>query len=151
VQLNNRKEYEVILHSYFQGEADQNLKLKKSWLESDLWNRIRISPQELPTGELTVLPGFEYFRMSHKKIQAQTATGKIVMGDSISTYSLLYPELKRELKIYFTSKFPHTIERWEETHPNGLQTTATKLKRIKSPYWGQNSNKFNHLRDSLGL
>jgi hypothetical protein len=151
VQLNNRKDFDIQAHSYFEGEADQQIDLPKSWLESDLWNRIRINPEELPTGDFTILPSFEYFRMSHKKIALHTATGSLAQGDSISSYTLSYTDLDRELKIYFSSQFPYTIERWEETHANGLITTAEKMKRIRSAYWGQNSNKDLRMRDSLGL
>ena len=151
VQLNNRKDFDIQAHSYFEGEADQQIDLPKSWLESDLWNRIRINPEELPTGDFTILPSFEYFRMSHKKIAPHTATGSLAQGDSISSYTLSYTDLDRELKIYFSSQFPYTIERWEETHANGLITTAEKMKRIRSAYWGQNSNKDLRMRDSLGL
>jgi len=150
-QLNNKEEYEIWGHSYFEGEADQQLNLPKTWLESELWSRIRINPEELPTGDFTMLPSFEYFRMSHQKIGIHTANGNLVKGDSISTYSLSYTDLDRELKIYFTSTFPYSIERWEETHANGLTSTGEKLKRIKTAYWRQNSNEYIHLRDSLSL
>ncbi|MEM7086902.1 MAG: septum formation inhibitor Maf [Bacteroidota bacterium] len=151
VQLNNRRNFEIQAHSYFEGEADQQIDLPKSWMESDLWSRIRINPEELPTGNFSILPSFEYFRMSHKKIATHTATASLMKGDSISSYSLSYTDLDRELKIYFSSQFPYTIERWEETHANGLKTTAEKMKRMRSAYWGQNSNKYSSLRDSLGL
>lgn len=151
LQLNNKKSFEIEVHSYFEGEADQEIIMPKSWLESELWNRIRMNPEELPTGEITILPSFEYFRMSHRKIAAHKASGNLVKGDSISTYTLTYQGLKRELKIFFSSDFPYTIERWEETHANGLITTAVKMKRLKTAYWGQNSNKYLRLRDSLSL
>lgn len=151
VQLNNHKDFEIMLHSYFETEADQVFDIEKTWLESDLWNWIRINPDELPVGEFSMIPSFEYFRMSHKEISAHQATASIMVGDSISKYSVEYPTLKRKLKIYFSSEFPHTIERWEETHANGQVTSAGKLKRINTPYWQQNSTKFAHLRDSLGL
>lgn len=151
VQLNNRKDFEIMAHSYFEGEGDLELELPKSWQESEIWNRVRINPEELPTGEFTMLPSFEYFRMSHKKMATHLATGALVKGDSISTYTISYVDMKRELKIYFSSAFPYTIERWEETHPNGLRTTAEKMKRIRSPYWAKNDNADIHLRDSLGL
>lgn len=151
VQLNNKKNFNIQAHSYFEGEADQQIDLPKNWLESDLWSRIRINPEELPTGDFTMLPSFEYFRMSHKKIAAHPANATLMKGDSISSYTLSYTDLNRELKIYFSSEFPYTIERWEETHANGLKTTAEKMKRIRSAYWGQNSNKHLSLRDSLGL
>ncbi|MAL59180.1 MAG: septum formation inhibitor Maf [Flavobacteriaceae bacterium] len=151
VQLNNKMEFEITSHSYFEGEADQNLSLPKTWLESEIWNLIRINPNQLPTGDLSVLPSFEYFRMSHQKIESKNAYGKLMQGDSLSTYTLEYPEIKRSLAIYFNSQSPYEIERWEETHPNGLKTTAEKLRRIKSKYWSQNGTQFEFLRDSLLL
>ena len=151
VQLNNRTEFEITSHSYFEGEADKILNLPKTWLESEFWNLIRINPNELPTGDITVLPSFEYFRMSHTPTEAKNAYGKLMQGDSISSYTLEYPEINRTLSIYFQTKSPYEIERWEETHPNGLKTTAQKLRRIKSNYWSQNSIQYEYLRDSLAL
>ena len=152
VQLNNENPYyEVQLHSYFEGEADQKLSLTKTWMEDELWNLIRINPDELPTGDISIIPSFEFFRMSHQEIKAHNAYGKLMQGDSISSYTLAYEGLKRELTIYFTSTFPYAIERWEEIHPNGLKSSAEKLKRIKSDYWTKNSTEFEYLRDTLLL
>lgn len=152
VQLNNKKKFEVESHSYFEGEADQMFKLEKTWLENELFNLIRINPEELPTGDnISIIPSFEYARMSHKKPKAYMASASLKKGDSISSYTLAYDNEPRQLKIYFSSDFPFTIERWEETHANGLVTTAVKKKRIKTAYWSQNSNKHTFLRDSLGI
>ncbi|MEZ4859177.1 MAG: septum formation inhibitor Maf [Flavobacteriaceae bacterium] len=151
VQLNGKKNFEIVSHSYFEGEADQELSITKTWLESELWNIIRLNPNELPTGDIQVLPSFEYFRMSHQEIKPHEAYGKLMQGDSITTYTLEYPAIKRSLSIYFNSHFPYEIERWEEIHPNGLKTTAEKLHRITSKYWSQNGTQFEFLRDSLLL
>lgn len=151
IQLNNRKDFEIMAHSYFDGEADQQLNISKTWLENEIWNLIRINPNDLPTGTISILPSFDYFRMSHQPIAAQTASGNLIQGDSITTYTLSYTDIKRELKIYFNSNFPYTIERWEETHANGLKSTAEKLARIQTAYWSKNSNRYLSLRDSLGL
>ncbi|WP_432411225.1 septum formation inhibitor Maf [Rasiella sp. SM2506] len=151
VQLNNREDFKIQSHSYFEGEADQEFSLEKTWLENDLWSYIRMNPEELPTGDFTMIPSFEYFRMSHKKIEAHEASASVTVGDSISNYEVMYPSLKRKLKIYFSSTFPYTIERWEETNANGLVTSAEKMKRIQTAYWNQKSTTFEHLRDTLGL
>jgi len=151
VQLNNKEDYNIRSHSYFEGEADQEFSLEKVWLENDIWTRIRINPEELPTGEFQMLPSFEFFRMSHLDIKPATADAILQQGDSISSYSVTYPELKRSLSIYFNSKPPYEIERWEQVHPNGLTSTAEKMKRIRSAYWGQNSKQFEYLRDTLQL
>eukprot|EP00179_Madagascaria_erythrocladioides_P009082 CAMPEP_0198312098 /NCGR_PEP_ID=MMETSP1450-20131203/3609_1 /TAXON_ID=753684 ORGANISM="Madagascaria erythrocladiodes, Strain CCMP3234" /NCGR_SAMPLE_ID=MMETSP1450 /ASSEMBLY_ACC=CAM_ASM_001115 /LENGTH=291 /DNA_ID=CAMNT_0044015033 /DNA_START=17 /DNA_END=889 /DNA_ORIENTATION=+ len=135
MQLNNRNGYEIESHSYFEGEADQELKFPTVWLESELWNLIRISPEELPTGNFEILPGFEFARMSHKKLEVAEASATLEKENGLSTYTLSYPKLNRTLSIQFTSDFPYAIESWEESHPNGLTTTAEKIKRMKAPYW----------------
>ena len=151
IQLNNKKNFEVMSHSYFEGEADQKISLPKTWLENEIWNMIRIAPDELPMGEIDIIPSFEFTRMRHVNVSAVKATASSTSADGLTTYTLDYPELNRSIAITYSSEFPYEIERWEEKHPNGLITTAEKIKRIRSAYWGQNSNKDLVLRDSLGL
>ncbi len=157
MQLNNTDKFEIISHSYFEGEADQNLNIDKVLLENELWNLIRINPEELPTGDFMMIPSFEYIRLDHKKIQPYKANASITKKGKEHIYTVNYPDLPRQLVIYFNSSFPFEIEKWEEssfTNPNdtlGLKTTAIKIKRLRTNYWTQNSNKDIKLRDSLGL
>jgi hypothetical protein len=157
-QLNNRKKFEIDSHSYFENEADEILSLPKTWLENEIWNLIRINPEELPTGNIDIIPSFEFLRLRHKPMKAYPAIISLKQGDSLSIYEIEYPELERDLTIYFNTSFPFEIEKWEETFMSGfgsealaLTTSATKIKRIKTAYWAQNSNKDVILRDSLGL
>ncbi|MCB0466406.1 MAG: septum formation inhibitor Maf [Aequorivita sp.] len=157
MQLNNRKDFEIESHSYFQGEADQELALQKTYLENELWNLIRINPEELPTGDVVIIPSFDFIRLKHKEIKEYKAFASLKQGDSISIYTLNYPDLQRQLMLFFHSTFPYEIEKWEEVNAAGqndtiqLKTTATKLKRIKSDYWTKNRNEHLGLRDSLEL
>ena len=157
MQLNNRENFEIESHSYFQGEADQKLSLPKTYLENELWNLIRINPEELPTGDVMIIPSFEYLRLRHKEIKEHNAFASLKQGDSITIYTLNYPDLQRQLMLFFSSTFPYEIEKWEEVNAADqndtlrLKTTATKLKRIKSDYWTKNRNENLNLRDSLQL
>lgn len=157
IQLNNRKDFEIESHSYFEGEADQKLSLKKTWLENELWNLIRINPEELPTGDLMIIPSFEYLKLYHKEIREHNAFASLKQGDSITIYTLNYNDLQRQLMVFFKSTFPYGIEKWEEVNVAAqndtlrLRTTATKIKTIRTDYWNQNRNEFTHLRDTLGL
>ncbi|WP_298556391.1 septum formation inhibitor Maf [uncultured Algibacter sp.] len=153
-QLNNRKQFEVMSHSYFEGEADQNFKLDKAILENELWTKLRINPKSLPTGELKIIPSLEFTRLKHKTIKAHKASATLTEN----RYSIKYPELNRTLSITFNPKFPYDILSWEETFKSGfganaktLTTKATKLKTIKLPYWQKNSNKDKVLRETLQL
>lgn len=145
-QLNNREQFEIMSHSYFEREADERFKIDKTILENELWTKLRINPELLPTGNLQIVPSLEYTRLRHKTIKAYKATATLNAG----VYTINYPSLNRTLTIHFNSNFPHDILSWEET--TGNQTTkATKLKTIKSPYWNKNSNKDLVLRDTLQL
>ena len=157
-QLNNKRQYEIESHSYFEGEADQKLSLPKTWLENELWSLIRFNPEELPTGEAQLIPSFEFMRLRHQEIKAYPATLTLEQGDLLNSYTISYPDLKRDLTIYFNNSFPYEIEKWEETYLSGfgpntktLTTTASKIKRIKAAYWSQHDNSDMIMRDSLGL
>lgn len=157
-QLNNKKSFEVSSFSYFESEGDQKIALEKNILENELWSKIRINPTELPVGDILVIPAIEYIRLSHKKLKAYKAVTTLSKENDTSIYTLNYPELDRTLSITFTTKFPHTIENWTESYKSGfgksakiLTTKATKIKRLQTAYWYQNSNKYSSLRDTLGL
>ncbi len=157
-QLNNKDNFQIFTHSYFQGEADKNLVLDKDHLENEIWNLLRIDHDQLPVGAFKMIPSFEYLRLSHKEIKAYNATGEFYTLDHLNVYRIEYPELERVLKIYFRRGFPFSIEKWEESYPSGsgkeaeiLTTTAIKKQRIKSDYWNKNSNKNLPLREKLEL
>ncbi|GAA4271907.1 septum formation inhibitor Maf [Aquimarina gracilis] len=157
-QLNNREQFEVTSHSYFQNEADQEFSLNKAILENELWTRIRINPDDLPTGNVKIIPSLEFSRLRHKAIKAYSAKASLKTEGNATIYSIEYPELNRNISITFNSNFPFEIENWTETFRSGfgpnareLTTRATKIKQIKSAYWGQNRNKDEVLREELGL
>ena len=153
-QLNNRREFEIMSHSYFEGEEDKEYSVAKTHLENEIWTQLRISPEDLPTGSIEIIPDFSYSRMKHVPLKAYQATATSETGK----YTLEYPELKRSLVINYNPSFPYTIESWEETFKSGwgpkakeITTKATKINSIKSAYWGKNSNKDETLRADLGL
>lgn len=153
-QLNNRSQFEITSHSYFENEADQKIKLDKTILENEIWTQLRIDPASLPTGDLEVIPALEYIRLKHIEPKAYQAKGTLSFG----TYELTYPDLNRSLKINFNNNYPYYILGWEETFQSGfgtnaktLTTKATKLKTIKSAYWNKNGNADIYLRDTLLL
>jgi len=160
MQLNNRSgQYQVELRSYFESEGDQNFSLKLTWLEDELWTKIRLNPELLPVGEQEAVPSLFYIRLLHKELKPYKAVfSKKDLGDGTSAYSIRYPELDRELTIRYGNAFPHLIEGWEETYVDGwgsnakkLTSKAVKIKLLKLPYWSKNSNADVHYRQELGL
>ncbi|MEH6538291.1 MAG: septum formation inhibitor Maf [Psychroserpens sp.] len=153
-QLNNKDQFEINSYSYFESEGDQDFKLDKGILENELWTQLRLDPKSLPIGNIEVIPSMEYIRLKHIELKAYKA--QAVISEDI--YMIIYPELGRTLSINFNPEFPYDILGWEETFEDGygarkklLTTKATKLKTIKSPYWGKNSNADEKLRETLHL
>ncbi|MDP5061004.1 MAG: septum formation inhibitor Maf [Maribacter sp.] len=157
-QLNNKDDFEIMSHSYFESEGDQDYHVEKTNLENEIWNKIRINPSDLPIGEISMIPSLEFIRLTHKELKAYKAITSLTEEGGINTYEIKYPELQRSLKINFENKFPYMIESWTDTYKDGygekakvLTSKATRINRITTPYWQQNSNKDLSLRDSLGL
>ncbi len=153
-QLNNRDQFEVTSHSYFENEADENFKLSKALLENEIWTQLRLEPSSLPVGEIKMIPAFEFISLKHVTLKAYDAKAVLNEGN----YSITYPELERKISINFNPQFPYDITSWEETFNSGfgdraetLTTTATKLNTIKSAYWNKNNNSDAGLRETLQL
>ena len=153
-QLNNRTQFEVKSHSYFESQGDQNFKLDKTILENELWTQLRLDPTSLPTGTMEIIPSFEFIRFKHIELKAYKAVAELTKG----SYKIGYPELNRTLIIHFNVNFPYDISGWEETYNDGygsntkaLTTKATRLKTINSAYWSKKSNADEVLRKTLQL
>ena len=153
LQLNRRKGIEIISHSYFEGESDQNLKFQDALTEEELWMWIRTQHEHLPEGSFQLLPSFEYLRLKHKPIQLYKAEAFLAQNQSLNTYSITYPELYRKITIDFKPKAPFKIIGWtEQDLKNKDLTTSAQIKKtLKLSYWKLNKLGDESFRDSLGL
>ena len=158
MQLNNRKTFDIHSYSYFESEGDQDISLAKTILENELYNKLRIAPNTLPTGNLNIIPDFSYLRLAHKETKPYTCIASLKQDDTVSIYTLEYPDLNRTLSITFTSNFPYIIQGWEENYNSGfgpnakqMTTKATLKKTMNIPYWSKNSNSDEILRNELML
>ncbi len=145
-QLNNREQFEIKAHSYFESEADEAYNTEKAVLESELWTQLRLNPNSLPVGNFECIPSLAFSRLFHKSIKPTSAEATL----KNNTYTLVYPELNRTLSINFEAEFPHKIVSWTDSY-RGKTSTATLKKTIKSAYWNKNSNKDEVLRETLQL
>ena len=154
-QVNLKHEKYVITgRSYFEKEGDENLNLKVTWLEDEIWNRIRLNPQSLPAGEVTMIPGLFFSRLNHVGLNSEKAICTKEERSDLVAYIITYPSHKRSLAIEFEKAFPHRIKSWTEKYEqngNIQTTTATLDKQLITNYWTKNKNEFLYLRDSLGL
>lgn len=151
----DKNKYHVEGHSYFESEGEQNYESPAILMEDEVWNLIRLNPDELPTGTFDLLPGSLYCRFSHKDFKGYRATASLKdMADGEQVYKIQYLELDRTLKIIFERSFPHRILGWEESYPNEgtMMTTRGTLKQVKQlDYWNKNKSDDVELRKALGL
>lgn len=166
IQLNQRNgKYNVQLRSYFQAENDQDFMLDDALLEDEIWTRIRLAPDSLPTGDIELIPGGQFARLRHTPLKVEMATAKLTTagdtqpsGNDINVYTISYKDIRRTLSIEFEKSFPHRILAWQETQPSGfgpnaklMTTRAVKTHSIKTDYWSKHKLSDSHLRDELGL
>ncbi len=158
-QLNLRDDsYRFSGYSYFESEGDQNYSIKQTLLEDEIWNRIRLAPDSLPTGEISIIPSTTLSRLKHFPLEATSARATKTKSDVTSTYKVSFASPKHSLTITFNNAFPHEILGWEETYSSGwganaktLTTTATKKKTLLTNYWVKNKTIDEKLRRELEL
>lgn len=156
MQINEQKNsFKVRGFSYFESEGDIDQTFEKVLLEDELWSRIRLNSNDLPEGAMDILPSTFYLRLKHKSVQPQKATLSLISVESSrfeeephQKYTIEYED--RSIIIYFEEGFPNEILGWEEIY-DGLTTTASRIKTIKSPYWQKNHKADSVLRKELGL
>jgi hypothetical protein len=154
-QLNVRgDEFNVNSYSYFEQEGDANFSLRRTLLEDEIWNIIRLEPTALPTGNIELIPSLTFTRLSHLPLKVERANGSLNQTGDNWSYRLSIPGQSRTLVIQFEQKFPHKILGWKEQFMERevmQENTATLDKTLITDYWTKNKNQFQYLRDSLNL
>jgi hypothetical protein len=156
LQLNLRDAgYQVRGYSYFESEGDREFTLPSTWIEDEIWTRIRIAPDSLPVGDVKMIPGGQQHRLRHTQLTAARAQASFgAEKDGVREYLIEYPEERRTLKIRFQTLSPHVIEGWEETYSDFGKvqtTTARRTHLIRSDYWNRHGVNDTPLRKKLGL
>ena len=161
--LNLNSEYKVEHRSYFEKEGDRTTRIKSSYLEDEVFTVLRMNPLLLPLGTVQLIPPANYLQLKHLQIQSYKAFTSLIpynekefSGSNLMQYKIVYPQLKRTIRIVFENKAPYKIMGWFEKFPSSfdgkLRTTGVILKTQKMlPYWKQNSLKDKQLREELGL
>lgn len=153
----NREENDLAVKqfSYFESEGDQIFEFPETFTEDELWNVIRLSPDDLPLGELEMIPSFTYLRFSHQPVKPYRAEASLSNKKNGYRYTIYYPELARTFTLHFSKDFPYTIDGWEDTYSgSGGRTVKTFAERdttIMIDYWNKNSPGDRALRKELGL
>lgn len=159
MELKNDKQFNIKIDSYFKGETNNDLTIKKDYLEDDFWSMIRLNSEQLPTGKHRVIPAFFYLRLLHKEAKAyECELSLLKLDESTNSYKIVFPDLDRKVTINYQSHFPYKILSWRETYYSGwgksrklLTTSAELMNTIKSDYWNRHGNKDVNLRKQLDL
>lgn len=150
-KINNQLRIEE--RSYFQNEADRSFDLPDAVQEDELWTQIRLNPNQLPIGDIQIIPSQLFIRFQHIEMKPESATANLTKSvlqnfsaDSIFVYTINYQSIDRKLTLYTESKFPYDLLGFEETHPDGfgekrktLTTTGKRTHHVMLDYWGKNS------------
>ncbi|NIR52252.1 hypothetical protein GWO43_27035 [candidate division KSB1 bacterium] len=165
-QFNHRDDkYKVQLRSYFQREGDQDFEVKSTLLEDEIWTKIRLAPNSLPTGEIEIIPGTQFSRFRHTELKPEKATAALktekdqsLSSTELQVYTIDYETLERKLVIRFEKELPFKIVAWEEHHTSGygpgaevMTTRAVKTHSVYTDYWTKNKKSDSHWREKLGL
>jgi hypothetical protein len=148
------KKYVFQSHSYFEKEGEEHYAMKVAWLEDELWNLIRLDPENLPIGEIEIIPGLFFARLNHVTSKPLKAITRREERGAELLFFVNIPVTKRSLKIRFQKAFPYKILGWDESfyaNDQEQHTRAVLDKTLVIDYWTKNKNEFRFLRDSLGL
>lgn len=153
--------YMLTEHSYFPNEGDLTASLPASFLEDEIWTRIRIAPDRLPVGSFSLIHNGFVARLLHQQLAVQQATATLTddpANAALRVYKVSVPAQGRSLEIWFDKAFPHGIDHWTETYTDGfgskakpLTTTGKRIKTIQDAYWSHNAVGDSTLRKELGL
>lgn len=161
-QLNRKPDgWYLRSHSYFMAEADHDTMLQDVMPEDELLNRIRMGPNQLPAGKITLLPSLSYAQIKHKQVVPTDANLQIsgiqnVEGFSVPVVLVSWEmlSLERKVKIYVGASFPYPILGWDESYPDGdgiLTSSARLTNSRRLPYWSLTTPADTAWRDTLGI
>ncbi|WP_373520670.1 hypothetical protein [Aquiflexum sp.] len=155
LNLKSTESYKGKIFSYFEKEGDDSFSFT-GLSEDELWNLIRINPNQIPIGSVTMMPSLFYQRFTHEEFQSEEAFIRVVdISNNRSQLVVTYSSGIRELKIDFEKVFPYQIMGWEEsqTRQDGTkEISVAKRKGVKIvDYWTKNKSEDEFLRKELNL
>lgn len=155
LNLKSGDSYQGKIFSYFEKEGDDSFSFS-GLSEDELWNLIRINPNQIPIGSVEMMPSLFHQRFTHEDFQTQEAFIRITdITNNRSQLEVTYSSGIRELKIAFEKEFPYQIMGWEEsqTRQDGTkEISIAKRKGLKIvDYWIKNKVEDEFLRKELNL
>lgn len=110
----------------FTDNSSKHYQLERTWLEDEIWTRLRQNPEQLPTGDFKMIPSLGNGlgqNLSPEEATAQIDTlisDSSFVGKNHKVYSLNFPKQKKTLAIVYKNLPPFQIIGWKEsTEKNG--------------------------------
>lgn len=156
LQVNRRADrLHVERRSYFELPADRRFSIAETWMEDELWTRIRVAPSKLPRGEVQMVPGtFDLF-LDHRAFQPESAVvSRHQLEGDLDRLEVHYANIGRTLSIDFERASPHRIVAFVESQEKDgktIDTRGTRTHQVMDDYWNHKSLADEGLRSSLGL
>ncbi|WP_194974017.1 hypothetical protein [Aquiflexum lacus] len=155
LNLKSKDSYQGEVFSYFEKEGDDSFSFS-GLPEDELWNLIRINPNQIPIGSVEMMPSLFYQRFTHDEFKTEEAFIRITdISNNLSQLEVTYSSGIRVLKIDFEKEFPYQIMGWEEsqTKQDGTkEISKAKRKGLKIvDYWTKNKSEDEFLRRELNL
>lgn len=155
LNLKSGNDYKGELFSYFEEEGEKSFSIE-GIAEDDLWNLIRINPNQVPKGSVMMMPSLIYQRFSHSDFIAEEVFIRALdISENRSQLEVTYSSGNRVLKINYEKQFPYQILGWEEEHTNNngdKELTKAERKGTKViDYWNRKAIEDEFLRDELKL
>ncbi len=156
MQLNSKEgKFDISGYSYFQKEGDAKFNIKQTFLEDEIWSRIRINPESLPIGNIEIVPSTKFVNLLPKDVKSQNAFAEIIdKNSSAKVYNVDYVDIGRRLEITYESEFPHKILEWKEIYKkdgDDLVTKATLVNETLLDYWNYGSVADSTYRQEFGV
>jgi hypothetical protein len=119
--------------NYLEKNIQEDLEQPATWLEDEVWTRIRIKNSSLPLGEIKMIPSLSYSVVGIASPQATMAkadtnayVGTDFVGKSLKQYQLSFKDQGRTVTIVFERAFPNTIIGWTEIQIQNNKTVSIK-------------------------
>jgi hypothetical protein len=147
--------YQVKQFSYFESEGDSETKIN-AMPEDELFNRIRLNPDLVPSGNQLLIPSLTFQRFAHIPLKPENAEiTKRNLGSNQAEIEVAYAGIGRRLTIRYQQFFPYEILAFQEIRTLDEQknevTTGTRTTLEMLDYWNKNGKEFDSLRKELGF
>jgi hypothetical protein len=168
-QLNRTaRGFRLRAHSYFEAEGDEDRAIEDAWLEDEIWLRLRLAPEQLPVGPLSVVPGMLSARLRHVRAEPENVVAELRRNEKgVLSYGLRFARGPRAVTIHFREAFPHDVLGFDESYPDGVgaaprganaphpprvvATSARRTHLMRDAYWLHNRPRDRPMRERLGL